>query len=1081
MRSPSRSVWMCLCVLLLPGLAIGQSFLGSIGGSVVDPNSAVVPGAEVTLLHVGTGVKRTSTTNAEGSYSFANLPLGSYTVTVTRSGFKEARSSHIVLTTSQAARFDATLEVGEVTQTVDVTAAPPTLNTENAQLGDVRPREDLLNLPLNSRSAINFFFLTSSNYQGEGSSYSLGGLRGGNTNFTIDGVSSNSSAFGGQVGPMTETPLEALREVKVLSSNNSAEFPGVGTIVISSRSGENQPHGSAFFVSSNNALNARNTFAVSKPKGPIRHEFGGSVGGPIYISGLYDGHSRSFFYFTWEQQRFPGAFNGVGNVPTLKMRAGDFSDLLPTRRIVDPLTGQPFAGNIIPTGRLSPVALRMQEFGFLTPNFGPANEFSANWRGLFPASTKNNRYVARVDHQLKSADALSVRVNLRMIPLPGQYDAALPIFKRDQERQTRNVHISETHTFSPTLFNELRFGFARDYSTLAGIHHGAELLEQFGLQGINLSNKRDLAGVPSVNFVNFSSWSEFPSYFWVAETYEFLDNISFSRGKHNFKAGALVRRNRPNISACCTSDFGTLSFDGFATGFDYSDFLLGIPQSTGRFERPQPRYNRYTELGGFFQDDFHMSSKLTLNLGLRYEYFPPPVDKYDMRFGFDQGTGNLVVASQNSLRLVSPVFPKTIPIVSAEAAGFPSRSLLERDRNNLGPRVGFAYRLFSKASTVLRGGFGIYYTRLSYTLMDSFGGGPFQSDERFQNQIVGGVPRFQFPNPFPGTGTIPTQSVSPVSRDLRTPYTQQWNLTVEHELGSSIVARATYRGFQSLRIPYTGNLNTPLASSDTGNRNLFRYPQFFRVDFTQDGGIQKLHAFDANVERKFSKGLTFQSGWTWAKNLSDVGNDGESSSIENPYDRRREMGNISWTPRHRFVSQALYELPFGKGKPFGGSSSPLQQVFGDWQISGAVVFQTGQFLTPSFSGSDPSNTRTQGGRPDQTGDPQLSDPSILAWFNASAFAVPPNGRFGNSARGVIVGPGLANLDFGLFKYFNLSEKARFQIRMTATNFFNHPNYANPNVNISSSTVGRITALQGGRLDTLGAGPRFIQVGARFDF
>ncbi|MGH9424702.1 MAG: hypothetical protein ACRD2L_00100, partial [Terriglobia bacterium] len=408
-------------------------------------------------------------------------------------------------------------------------------------------------------------------------------------------------------------------------------------------------------------------------------------------------------------------------------------------------------------------------------------------------------------------------------------------------------------------------------------------------------------------------------------------------------------------------------------------------------------------------------------------------------------------------------------------------SLLEGDRNDFGPRVGFAYRPFKNIRTVVRGGYGVYYSRLSYTLMDSFGGGPFQSNEQFQNQIVNGVARLQFPNPFPGTGNIPTQSISPVSKDLRTPYTQQWNLTLEHELASSIVARATYRGFRSVQIPYTRDLNTPLPSTNSANTSLFLYPRFFRVNFTEDGGIQKLHALDLAVEKKFSQGLTFQSGWTWAKNLTDVGDDGESAGIENPYDRQREMANVFWNPRHRFVSQALWELPFGKGKRYGSNLSMLaQQVLGNWQISGITVFQTGQFLNPAFSGSDPSNTRTRGGRPDHVSHPSLSDHSVLRWFDPKAFTIPPNGRFGNSARGVIVGPGLANFDFGLYRYFNVTEKARFQLRMTATNFFNHPNFGNPNINISSSNVGRITSLQG-RRDTLGAGPRAIQVGLRFDF
>jgi len=1078
MRSMSKLTWIGLLFLLLTGLAIGQSYLGSITGTVTDPNGAVVPEAQVTLLNEGTGIKSTATTNQEGNYTFGYLAVGTYTVTIVKSGFKEVHSSSLTLTTQQNLRFNVTLEVGDIAQSIEVTGATPSLNTENAQLGDVRPREDLLNLPLNNRSTINYFFLSSFNYQGDGSSYSLGGLRGINTNFTIDGTTSNSALFGAQVGPMVEASLESIKEMKVLSSNNSAEYPGVGTIVISSRSGENQLHGSAFFITSNYALNARQANSDSKGKGPTQHNFGGSVGGPIVIPKVYNGTNRTFFYFTWEQQKFPGGDYYLANVPTLKMRNGDFSEILPDTVIKDPTTGQPFTGNIIPKERISSVALGFQNFGFLDPNYGPANQYSGNWLGFFPSAEHNNRFTVRVDHQLTAKDNISTRVNLRFLPLPNQADADIPlIFQRTQKRQVRNLQVSETHIFSPTLLNEFRFGYSRDYSTLGGVHNGASVVQQVGLQGIDLSNKGQLQGVPYVSYNNFSTMQEYPSYFWMAETFELLDNVNWVKGKHNLKTGFLMRRNRGNISAQPQSDFGVLNFDGFATGFDYADFLLGLPINTSRIERSPNRYNRYGEYGFFFQDDFQVSPKLTLNLGMRYELFPPPVDKYDMRFSMDLNSGNLVLASEQSKRLVNPAFPTDIPIVTAEQAGFPTRSLLNGDHNNVGPRFGFAYRPFSGTGTVIRGGYGLFYSRLAWTVMDNFSGGPFQSEEDFQNEIVNGVPKLQFPNPFPaGISTTPTQSVTPVSRDLRTPYTQQWNLTIEHELSHSMVARATYRGFKTNQIPYVANLNQPFPSTDPANKNLFRFPLFYNVSYTSDGGIQKLHALDLALERKYSKGLTFQAGYTLAKNLTDVGDDDESAGIENAYDRGSEMGNVYWMPRQRFVGSVMYDIPYGKG------TGPWKQAFGNWQVSAVTVFQSGQFRTPSFGGSDPSNTRVEGGRPDQISDPSLSDATNQRWFNPAAFTIPPVGRFGNSARGVIVGPGLNNVDFGAFKYFRLGEKAKLQLRMTSINFFNHPNWGpSPNTDITSGNVGKITGLQGSKRETLSSAARQIQVGLRIDF
>jgi hypothetical protein len=1068
-------------LLLVTAVAAAQTFLGAIGGTVRDASGAVIPQANVKLVELATGLQRNSSTNSEGNYHFPNLPPGVYRVTVSQAGFREVASQAITLTTQQTARFDATLEVGDVSQRVEVAATPPSVNTENAQIGDVRPREDLLNLPLNSRATHSFLYLTSHNYEGR----SVGGLRGSNLNYTIDGVTANAAAWGGSASPMLEAALESVQEIKVMASNNAAEYPDVATMYVTTRAGTNQLHGSAVFDSSNNAFNARNFFAASKPKGPTRHEYGASLGGPVYLPGLYNGRDRSFFFFTWEGQQFPGQFDATANVPTLKMRNGDFSELLPRTVLRDPAGGQPFPGNLLPANRLSLVARAIQNYeNFIpTPNFGAPESFSANYRDLRPSKTHNNRYTIRLDHQLRAADWLSARVNLRQTPLPGLYDGALPAFRRNQYRNTRNAYISETHIFSPALVNEFRFGFARDHSRLEGFHRGAELAEAWSLQGLNLVNKRGLSGVPRVYFVNFSPVYESGSYFWVQESFDIINNLTWTKGRHIAKAGLFLRRSRINIAEYNTvNDFGRFDFDGFATGFDYADFLLGLPHRSNRYERAQPRYNRYLESGFFLQDDWRLTPKLTLNLGLRYEYFTPPVDKYDMRFAFDFPTGNLVVPSAEVLRtLVNPLFPKNIPIVTADAAGFPPRSLLRGDPNNFGPRFGFAYRPFADSRTVVRGGYGVYYSRLTWTQMDGFMGGPFRSNENFLNVITAGTPLFQFPRPFTDRGTIPTESVDALVMNPGTPQTQQWSLTIERDLGASLVVRAAYRGFRINHLIFGGDINKPLPSADPRQRDFYRYPNFFSVNALQNGGIQKLHALDLAVERKFTRGLTFQAGWTWAKDLSDTPGGEEAGFIENPYDRRRDMADVDLVNRHRFVGSGIYELPFGSGKRFGGGFPGwVRQSFGNWAVSAIVLLQTGPFLTPTFSGADPSNTRTTGGRPDRIGNAALADASILRWFDARAFAIPPTGRFGNSARSVIVGPGVANFDFGLFKYFTLREGARLQLRMTATNFLNHPNFGNPVTNISSANVGRITSLRSGD-GALGAGARVIRLGVRIDF
>jgi hypothetical protein len=1111
MGSLTRIVCTVVLFCFACALALAQSFLGSITGTVKDSTGGVVPEAQVTLTNVGIGVQRTAQSNSLGEYSFPDSPPGTYTITVSKPGFKEARSSKIILTADQQTRFDAVLEVGAVTQAVEVKALAPTINTENGQISGVLSNTELNILPLNNRSTVDFMMLNSNNYQGDGSSYSLGGMRGNNTNFTIDGVSSNSAVFGAQVGPMTQETFDSVGELKSLVSNNSAEYPSVGTLMIATKSGTNQWHGDAFDYEKNWVLNSRSFFATSRPHGPINHDVGADIGGPVVIPHVYDGHNKTFFHFVYEGNWCPGNFTGTAEEPTPLMQQGNFSELLPAsgstpagpicaanssfcKVIMDPTTGQPFPGNIIPPQRISQVGLNFQSFGFVPSNVLSQFPTGYDWVGIFPSSCHDNRWVARVDHQISAHDSLSFRSSIRQIPEPLQFFASVPQFYFNESRSTQNLFLGWTHLFSPTVVNEFRAGFSRDASNLADSHlNGVATTEGLGIQGIDFSTRGGLSGFPKVSFTNFSGWScELPTYFWRTQTWEFLDNLSFIKGKHSFKTGVLLRRNAINISQCCSSDFGSVSFDGFATGFDYADFLLGIPHFSSLFTRTIPSTPLYSEWGLFFQDDFHLNDKLTLNLGLRYDYFPSPVDKNDLVYNFDLQTGGIVLASQKSQQYVNPLFSAAgvvspIPIETASEAGLPSRTLMNNDTTNFGPRVGFAYRPFGSDRTVLRGGWGMYYVRLAYTRLTNFGGGPFVSNDMFTNTITSGVPVFQFPDPFTGPGSIGTQSVSPLSPFLKTPKNQQWNLTLEHEFARNLVASITYRGLRGTQIPYAGDINRPLPSATTGpgtGENYFRYPNFYSVTLLQDGAIQNLNAMDVKVERKFSSGLSLESGWTWAHNLTDTTPDGEGidTAIQNPYNRAEEYGNVDFMPRHRWVSYAIYELPFGRGKRYAsGVSGAMNQLVGGWQLSAVTLFSSGQFLTPSFDTLDPSNTRWYGGRPDCVGDPYLSNRSISDWFNLNAFAVPPNGRFGNCGNGVLEGPGLGNFDFGFFKVFTIKERLRAQFRMTSTNFLNHPNFANPNIDITSGEFGTVTGLQGGKRDSLGAGPRAIQMGLRFEF
>jgi hypothetical protein len=490
-------------------------------------------------------------------------------------------------------------------------------------------------------------------------------------------------------------------------------------------------------------------------------------------------------------------------------------------------------------------------------------------------------------------------------------------------------------------------------------------------------------------------------------------------------------------------------------------------------------------VAAYIQDDWKLHKKLTLNLGLRYEWMSPFADKYDRMYNFDRQTGNLVVPTLTVIeRDVVPIFPKSIAIVTAEEAGFPRRGLRHGDANNFDPRVGLAWRPFGHARSVVRAGFGVYNNNLSSSTFNTLSsGGPFTSNETFTNRIVGGAPIFQFPEPFLAVGTLGAQNVSGVDPGLFNPYTLQTNVTVEQEVASTAF-RVSYLLTRSVNLLYRRNFNQPPASPAPFDNSRRPYPQYRNVTLVTNGANSAYHALQIEAERKMARGLYFQAGWTWAKQLAHQIDSGEQGgTIEDAYDRARDRGDDLYLMRHRFISSYIWELPFGKGRKWlSGWLGVPGQIVGGWQIAGVTLLQTGQRFTPTFSGSDPSNTNTLGGRPDRirNGNLPKKERTLDRWFDTGAFVVPPAnaGRFGNAGIGILEGPGTINFDLGLHKNFHLAEGTRLEFSLSATNAFNHPNFRNPAANISSTlAVGRISSLQG--QDE--SGPRTVILGLRLDF
>ena len=1062
------NIYKCLSLLLTLCLLSSTTFhaqatFGTITGIVVDGSGAVVPNASIKITSLETGITREVFTNATGNYEATHLNPGRYTVSMQSAGFKKFEHGEVLLEALRTVRINIALEVGNMEAEVTVSAGTPIIETEASTISDIKNVRQLRDLPLNILNGVvlnSFLFSTPTGYQSAGSKFSFGGARGTQLHYNIDGISANSPAFGVQNSP-AEPTLESIQEMRFDIVNNRAEFGEVTNVTAITKSGGNDLHGTVFWLNGINQYNARPFFATQKGKN-INNDLGFTLGGPII-------KNKTFYFGSYEafRQRIPA--NLAPNLPTVRMRQGDFSQLLSLATpitIRNPYTGAVFPGNIIPQELLSTTSLKWQERFFPLPNFGPPELTVANFRGTYAQQVQEDSFDVRVDHYFSPGNKIYAKYGYKRLD-NHMIDAGVPPEfggTRVNVREGWVGTISDTWTVSPQLINELKIGFARGFNPREGSLGGQELIDFLGIQGLPRV-PAEVRNIPSVSITGFHSVFQVAKAQPAENTFQLIDQVTYIKGRHTIKSGAEYRPQQFNEYV--SPMFGSYGFTNRFSGHAYADFLLGLPNSTSRTYARDSQAGRTWFLSGFIQDDFKLSQRLTLTYGLRYEYDRPAVDTFDTIANFDTKTGSLVVPTDQVLRQkVNPLFPSSIPIITAQQAGLPTRPLRDPDKNNFQPRVGFALRPFDNTSTVLRGGYGIYYDDLTLDLFSELWGGPFAVTESFTNGIVGGVPQLTFSQPFLGAGALGAVNVTGIDRSLGNPYIQQWNFTAEREVGFNSGLRISYIGTKSTDLIYGRNINQPLASAVAFSQNRRPYPLYRNITMRENGGNQTYHALSTEFERRWERGLSFQTAWTWAKALADVdeatGRTEGGPTLEDAFNRSRERGDVQFSPRHRFISNLLWELPFGTGRRYLNQAGVLDWVLGGWQLSGIYNYQTGEFLTPTFAGPDPSNTQTFGGVPDRVGNGNLSSDqrSIDRWFDASAFAVPPNGRFGNAGRGIIVGPNRQAMNLGIFKSFKVKERAAVRVQATFTNVLNHPNFGNPNLNISTPTaVGLIRSTQ----------------------
>jgi|GEM_PF-217138 len=1123
-------------VILLSGALArpltGQTTFGAITGTVRDSAGAVVPNATIEVTHVKSNYKYTTQSNEVGNYTLPQLREGEYRLRATASGYQEFVAKQIQLAARDERRIEITLQVGTLENTVEVTAGATLIETDTPRIGDSKDATQLKTLPLNTRSLYNYLAL-SPGVVAAGAGFAFrrfAGSRRNQSDQSIDGISVSTGQDGTQITPLVSN-IESFQEVRVDQANNSADIQAIGQVTVISKGGTNQLHGTVFDYYSTPFFRARNPFATLRPSG-VNHNPGGAIGGPILIPKIYNGHDKSFFFFSFETSRGSNILELLNPmVPLSVWRAGDFSQLVDSQGkpviIKDPLTGQQFRDpsratssnpqglNIIPLNRINSVSQKIQDRFWPLPNQVPAtattltaNNFITQLSRAFDPSTY---WTTRLDHRFSDKAFAYARYTWNR-GYNRSYDANLPTFGQiDRVRNTRAFTTSFTYSIRPNLVSESRYGLAFSNDPRHGPIRGSEIVNLLGLQGL-VDPLPDFFGVPNINFsglgvTSIATGTNQSSPGFRNFIQQFQEHLNYYRGRHTLKAGFQAGHYSSSDFTQNANLFGNIQFSNRYTGFPYADFLLGLPSMVSRAFPSLQVTRRRWGYDFFVTDDFKVNSRLTLNLGVRYELHPNWTEPNGLLSNFDINTGRIVVPN-GSLSKVSPLLPSGfVQVVEAQDASYPGQTLIETDKNNFAPRFGFAYRPWGE-NTVVRGGFGIFYDVVT-TSANAGTGVPFIiSEPSFTNPANN--PVVILPRVFPATGTGGPTTVNipgAIRKDLQIPYSMQYSLTVEHQRWNTGF-RISYVGTNTRQGQFTYNINQPLPDAQLYVNKPRRFPNYSGISYRTNGAGHQYHALTLEAKRRLFKGFSWQASYTLAKDLGDL-EWNVNDQPENAYDRLRERGDTLDIPRHRVTTNTIYELPFGRGKRFfSGVNRGVNELIGGWETSLIFSYYSGQFLSPSWQGPDQTGTAFTSSttpanvtvRPDLLHDPNLpSDQrTTLRWFDTTAFAAPcvlvsgsttqcqasqRLGRFGTSARGVIIGPSATVFDAGLAKNFYFGERARLRLEMTGTNILNHPNFGNPALNLANAaTFGVISNVRDGSIGDLDqSGARSFRAGIRFEW
>ncbi|MEZ5353215.1 MAG: TonB-dependent receptor [Bryobacteraceae bacterium] len=1034
--------------LVLAGAAFAQTDTATITGLITDTSGAAVPEASVQAVNRANGLIYRATSNESGAYVITALPVAAYEIEFTKQGFQTVKRADVALHAGDRARIDLQLTVGAVSEVVEVSGAVPLLQAETSSLDQVIENATIVNMPLNGRNYQQLALLVpgvlpsrARNFVTD--AFSVNGANMWQNQFVMDGADNNNYSTGVVIASnqVVKPSVDAIQEFKIDTHNISAEFGrgGGGVIQVTTKSGTNEFHGALFEFLRNDKLDANDFFNSGRAKPPFRlNQFGGTIGGPIR-------RDRTFFFASHQGTRIREKLTRLGVVPDLAMKQGNFGSI----GIYDPATQdaaglrQRFPNNAIPASRVDPVSVQLLNL-YPDPNRAGVQNFVFN----SPRNDRDDQIDTRFDHRFRESDTMFLRYSYHdRFRLEG---GGLPVPASGGDTATRiakahSAVFSETHIFGgASLVNEFRLAYTRN-AGLIDTANRERLWEQFGFKG--LFDRADIAGLPFFSLTGFAnigdrSFAPDPK---NVDVRQLVDNLSWNRGRHSVRFGGNLRQF---LRYSGTTDFarGRFFFNGQFTaaqagrgaGNSFADALLGYT-NTASLSTPRDATQVSLAQEYYVQDNFKVTSKLTLNLGFRYEYQQPYWEKRDRVANFQFEPGQ----------------PGFGTLVRVSGGGAEARSFQQRDANNFAPRIGFAFQLTPK--TVIRSGYGIFYDGLAQL---PAGSQPFQNPPFYLAVDIPSPSVAQRSNVIVRDG-FAASALNPDTingRSLATVWpfafpegiTHQWNINIQQTVFGNAVASAAYVGTNTGHRRLTAiDRNQPEPGPGAiGPRRAF--PNLATIQTDVPFGTANYQGLELKFEKRFRSGLSSLNGYTWSKTMA--GEIGQRSTILAP-----EKALSPEDMRQRFFSSIVWEIPLGKGHGLA-KEGIAARVLGGWQLSTLFAAQSGLPLTPGL-GTNLANS-TGGVRPDRIGNGNLprDQRKPERWFDTTAFTTFTGFRFGNSGRNVITGPGLVNLDATVARNFDLTERIRLQFRAEGFNVLNEAHFNLPNGTVDRPVGGQISSV-----------------------